>query len=74
MCKISQYGVFSGPYFPILSPNMGKCGPKITPYLDIFHTVKHSEQALYFFFVEVTTGDLLKLIKRLNINKALRED
>ena len=34
-----KYGVYSGPYFPIFSPNTGKCGPEKTPYLDIFHTV-----------------------------------
>ena len=30
--KVSKYGVISGPYFPVL-------GPEITPYLDTFHTV-----------------------------------
>ena len=30
--KVSKYGLFSG-------PNAGKHGPKITPYLDTFHTV-----------------------------------
>ena len=37
--KVSKYGVISGPYFPVFSPNMGKCGPEITPYLDAFHAV-----------------------------------
>ena len=37
--KVPKYGVYSGPYFPVLSPNTGKCGPEKTPYLDIFHTV-----------------------------------
>ena len=47
--KVSKYGVFSGPYFPsnglnterykVFSPNMGKCGPEETPYLDTFHAV-----------------------------------
>ena len=31
---MSKYGVFSGPYFPIFSPNAGKYGPEKTPYLD----------------------------------------
>ena len=37
--KVSKYGVISGPYFPVFSPNMGKCRPEITPYLDAFHAV-----------------------------------
>ena len=37
--KVSKYGVFSGPYFPVFSPNTGKYRPEKTPYLDTFHTV-----------------------------------
>ena len=37
--KASKYGVKSGPYFSVFSPNAGKYGPQITPYLDTFHTV-----------------------------------
>ena len=49
---MSKYGVISGPSFPVLglsrrdteylsvfSPNTGKYGPEITPYLDTFHAV-----------------------------------
>ena len=36
---MSKYGVFSGPYFPVFSPNTGKYGPEKTPYLDTFHAV-----------------------------------
>ena len=32
--KVSNYGVISGPYFPLFGPNTGKYGPEITPYLD----------------------------------------
>ena len=38
--KVSKYGVISGPYFPVFSPNTGKKGPEITPHLDTFHTVQ----------------------------------
>ena len=38
------------------------------------NTRKHFEQANHFYFVEVTTGDALKLIKRLKMNKAVGED
>ena len=34
--KVSEYGVFSGPYFPVFTPNTGKYWPEKTPYLDIF--------------------------------------
>ena len=37
--KVSKYGVFSGPYFPVFSPNTGIYGPEKTPYLDTFQTV-----------------------------------
>ena len=33
---MSKYGVISGPYLPVFSPNTGKYGPKISPYLDTF--------------------------------------
>ena len=36
---MSKYGVISGPYFPVFSPNAGKYGPEITPYLDTFRAV-----------------------------------
>ena len=35
--KVSKYEVFSGPYFPVFSPNTGKYGPEKPPYLDTFH-------------------------------------
>ena len=44
--KVSKYGVISGPYFPVFSPNTGKYGPEITPYLDTFHVVKHNRHLL----------------------------
>ena len=37
--KMSKYGVFSGPYFSVFSPNTGKYGPEKTPYLDTFYAV-----------------------------------
>ena len=36
---MSKYGVISGSYFPVFSPNTGKYGPEITPYLYTFHAV-----------------------------------
>ena len=40
---MSKYGVISGPYFPVFSPNTGKYEPEITPYLDTFNAVKMFE-------------------------------
>ena len=37
---MSNYGVFSGPYFPVFELNIGKYGPEKTPYLDTFHQFK----------------------------------
>ena len=34
-----KHGVFSGPYFPVSSPNTGKYRPEKTSYLDPFHAV-----------------------------------
>ena len=38
--KVLKYGVSSGPYFPVFSPNTGKYGPEETPYLSTFHEVQ----------------------------------
>ena len=35
--KCPNVEFFSGPYFPVFSPNAGKYGPEKTPYLDTFH-------------------------------------
>ena len=40
--KVSKYGVFSGPYFPVFGLNTDKYRPEKTPYLDSFHVVKLS--------------------------------
>ena len=40
--KCSNMKFFSGPYFPVFSPNTGKYGPERTPYLDTFHAVETS--------------------------------
>ena len=37
--KVSKYGVFSGPYFPVLGLNTRKYGPEKAPYLYIIHAV-----------------------------------
>ena len=39
--KVSKYGVISGPYFPVFGLNIGKYGPEITPYLDIFYAARN---------------------------------
>ena len=37
--KLSKYGLFTRPYFPICGLNTGKYGLESTPYFDTFHTV-----------------------------------
>ena len=37
---MSKYGAFSGPIFPVFSPNRGKYGLENTPYLDAFQVVQ----------------------------------
>ena len=37
--KVSKYGYFSGPYFPVFRLNTGNYGPQKTPYLDTFHAL-----------------------------------
>ena len=56
---MSKYGVISGPYFPVFglntersylsvfSPNTGKYGPEINPYLDTFHAVPLKESSIF---------------------------
>ena len=39
--KVSRYGVFSGPYFPVFGLNTGIYGQEKTPYLDTFHAVPY---------------------------------
>ena len=39
--KVSKYGVFSNPYFPVLGLNTGKYGPEKPSYLDTFHAVRN---------------------------------
>ena len=48
---MSKYGVFSGPYFPVFSPNKGKCGPEKTPYLGTSYAVKATRNGLLFPFL-----------------------
>ena len=52
---MSKYGVISGLYFPVFSPNTGKDGIEITPYLDDFPAVpiflkKGSSRCFFLFF------------------------
>ena len=44
---MSRYGVIFGSYFPAFSPNTGKYGPQIPPYLDTFHIVSISEDDFF---------------------------
>ena len=45
-CIRTEYG----PYLSVFSPNTGKYGPEITPYLNTFHAVLIS---IWLFFIEM---------------------
>ena len=47
--KVSKYGVFSGPYFPVFGLNTGKYGTAKTLYLNTFHAVRVFKGLLIFF-------------------------
>ena len=53
--KSAQYGVISGPYFPVLGLNTGKYGPEITPYVDILHAVMVSIHLIMMKNVNIFT-------------------
>ena len=89
--EVSKCGVISGSYFPVsdwirrdteylsvFSPNAGKYGPEITPYLDTFHTVRnhqnhHNHLLLgyvvinsYWFYLlpAITGGGVVKCVRK----------
>ena len=43
---MSKYGVFSGPYFPVLGLKTRKYGPEKTPHLYVSHVVITSKPHL----------------------------
>ena len=47
--KVSKYGVFSGPYFPVFGLNTEKYGPERTPYFHTFHVIKNCHTNHIFF-------------------------
>ena len=49
--KVPKYRVFSGPYFPVFSPNKGKYGPEKTRYLDTFHVLRTNNSGETFAIV-----------------------
>ena len=62
MWKVSKYGAFSGPYFPVFGLNTGKYGPEKTPYLDTFYA--ELRETIFFFFL--CRGSLLNQPKIIN--------
>ena len=78
---MSRYKVISGPYFPVFglntkiygvfSPNTGKYGPEITPYLETFHTVAILRPKAFIFTKELhlirLTGFQIRLLHDKNI-------
>ena len=46
--KVSKYGVFSGPYFPVFGLNTGKYGSEKTPYLDNFQAISGYDYGIFY--------------------------
>ena len=74
MCK---YRVISGAYFSVFSPNTGKYGPEITPYLDTFQAMSDLSVVCSFtglgfsFFILFVFGNLpWKLVSNYHIYTA----
>ena len=68
--KSVQIRSFFWSVFSAISPNIGKYGPKKTPYLDIFHAVialLYHLRFITYFKVTRKRGDSLKF-KKLNKN------
>ena len=59
--QVSKYGVFSGPYFAVFSPNTGECLPEITPHLDTFHAATDCKTEI---FSHPTALHMLQKIRR----------
>ena len=66
--KVSGYRVFSGPYFPIFSPSMGKHRLENTPYLDTFHAVAGYTHNVMKNYVILITSSFLILLRKYNSN------
>ena len=65
--KSVQIRSFSGPYFPVFSPNKGKYGSEKTLYLDTFHAVLFRLKGTWFYHalaskLQCHSFKLLKLV------------
>ena len=61
--KVSKYGVFSGPYLPVLGLNTGKYGLEKTPHLDTFQAVMMGAPYFLSMFVEMSLSQKSFLLK-----------
>ena len=51
--KLSKYGAFSVPYFPVFAMNTGKHGPEKTSYLNIIRIAVTGDLGFGFGFFEL---------------------
>ena len=63
--KVSEYGAFSVPYFPVFGLNTGKYGPEKTPNLDTFHAVIRRKVMLPFWWIRANTLHMFVLRQNL---------
>ena len=82
--KVSKYGVISGmiflysdgiPYLSVFSPNTGKYGPEITPYLDSFNAENSIESELnqHLIWDQIFGSKHLQKLKIRNLLMGLKE-
>ena len=67
--KVSKYGVFSAPYFPVFWPEKN-------PYLDTFHAVSVSVISLKFYVMDFTHWficfiftEIMKYVTKINTHR-----
>ena len=71
---MSEYRVFSGPYFPVFSPNTAKYGTEKSPYSDTFYAVFVSihQSGIYHLLTDKYIGNvILKPFCHWNIDLSL---
>ena len=71
---MSKYEDIFGPYFPVSSPNTGKYGPEITPYLDTFHVVhvfNGIESTACLSLVDICFSEIAFVAREKNIKVSL---
>ena len=65
---MSKKEVFSGPYFPVFSPNTRKYGPEKTACLDTLCKAKEFEILVKRYFNDISGRKVKKLAETVNVD------